>query len=78
MEQAISDRVREDARQTQTSPHTLRESLAPLMKAINERSHSAYTYADKQLHAHPWGSAGAVFGAGVVLGALVVLAARRH
>jgi ElaB/YqjD/DUF883 family membrane-anchored ribosome-binding protein len=78
MEQAVPDLVREHAQQTQTSPPALRQRLAPLVNAINERSHSAYTYADKQLHAHPWRSAGAVFGLGVVLGALVALAARRH
>jgi ElaB/YqjD/DUF883 family membrane-anchored ribosome-binding protein len=78
MEQAVTDLVHEHARQTQTSPHTMRERLSPLMKAVNEQSRSAYAYADKQLHAHPWGSAGAVFGLGVVFGALVVLAARRH
>jgi ElaB/YqjD/DUF883 family membrane-anchored ribosome-binding protein len=78
MEQAVPDLVREHAQQTQTSSHKLRESLAPLVKAINERSHSAYTYTDKQLHEHPWRSAGAVFGLGVIFGALVALAARRH
>jgi len=78
MEQAVPDLVRERARETQASPHTLRERLTPLVKAINEQSRSAYAYADKQFHAHPWRSAGAVFGLGVVLGALVALAARRH
>jgi ElaB/YqjD/DUF883 family membrane-anchored ribosome-binding protein len=78
MEQAVSDLAREPAQQTQTSPHTLRQRLAPLVKTINQQSRSAYAYADKQLHAHPWGSAGAVLGVGVVLGALVALAARRH
>ena len=78
MEQAVPNLVREHAQQTEPSPRKLRESLAPLVKTVNERSHRAYVYADKQLHAHPWGSAGAVFGLGVVLGALVALAARRH
>ena len=78
MEQAVPDLVREHAQQTQPSSQTLRESVAPLMKAINERSHSAYAYADRQVHAHPWRSAGAVFGLGVIFGALAALAARRH
>jgi ElaB/YqjD/DUF883 family membrane-anchored ribosome-binding protein len=78
MEEAVPDLVREHAQQAQTSPHALRQRLAPIVKAINEQSRSAYAYADKQVHAHPWRSAGAVFGLGVVLGALVALAARRH
>lgn len=78
MEQTVPELVREQARQPEPSARKLREGLAPLVKTINERSSSAYAYADRQLQAHPWGSAGAVFGLGVVFGALVALAARRH
>lgn len=77
VEQTVPELVRSERQQTGT-PHSLRQSLAPLVKAINERSRSAYAYADKQLHAHPWGSAGAVFGLGIVFGALIAMAARHR
>ena len=78
MEHAAPHLAGERTQQTELTPHTLRESLAPLVKASNERSRSAYGYADRQLHAHPLGSAGAVFGFGVAFGVLVALAARRR
>jgi len=56
----------------------LSEKIGPMITKLNERSHSAYVFADRQVHAHPWGAVGGALGLGVALGALVALAARRH
>lgn len=74
MEQVIAERAQRPAPEARK----LRDSIEPLIKALNENSRSAYRFADRQLHEHPWGAASAVFGLGVAFGALVALAARRH
>jgi ElaB/YqjD/DUF883 family membrane-anchored ribosome-binding protein len=79
MEQVTPGLVRTAERSVEAPPrHPLSERIAPLMKSINQRSRSIYVFADKQLHAHPWGSAGAAFGLGIVFGALIGLVSRRH
>jgi len=79
MEQVTPGLVRTAERSAEVPPHhALSERIAPLMKSINQRSHDMYAFADKQVHAHPWGCAGTAFGVGIVFGALVGLASRRH
>ena len=56
----------------------LRERLAPVLTSINEGSRKAYFFADRQMHAHPWISAGTTFALGMMFGALLAMAARRH
>jgi ElaB/YqjD/DUF883 family membrane-anchored ribosome-binding protein len=45
---------------------------------LSERAHSAAQYTNEAVHANPWTSIGVGFGFGVVIGALVALAASRY
>jgi ElaB/YqjD/DUF883 family membrane-anchored ribosome-binding protein len=45
------------------------------MHMARERFNKAAHYANEQVHGHPWTSVGVGFGAGVLIGALIVLSA---
>ena len=75
-QQSIPQQILDAEKRMHSRP--LSERIGPMITKLNERSHSAYEYADRQVHAHPWGAAGSALGLGIVVGALVALAAGRH
>ena len=52
-----------------------REKLGETWNGVNEYARDAATYADETVHNHPWTFVGVGFGIGVVVGALIALAA---
>ncbi|HVL35742.1 MAG TPA: hypothetical protein VM489_08750 [Burkholderiales bacterium] len=55
---------------------TVRESMDQYMAVASEKARAAAAYADRRVHDSPWTAVGIGFGAGVVFGALIVLAAK--
>lgn len=55
--------------------HQAREKLTETWDGMNEYARDAASYADETVRNNPWTSVGIGFGVGVVLGALVALAA---
>ena len=52
-----------------------RERLNQTLSGVGERARTAAQYADQTVHNNPWSSIGVGFGLGVVVGALIALAA---
>jgi len=52
-----------------------RERLSQTLSGVSEQARHAAQYADRTVHNNPWTSIGVGFGLGVVIGALVALAA---
>jgi ElaB/YqjD/DUF883 family membrane-anchored ribosome-binding protein len=55
--------------------HAARERLNQTLSGVGERAKHAAQYADQTVHSNPWSSIGVGFGLGVVVGALIALAA---
>jgi ElaB/YqjD/DUF883 family membrane-anchored ribosome-binding protein len=56
---------------------TARDKLNETLAGVNEQAKYAAEYADDTVRNNPWTSVGIGFGAGVVVGALIALAASR-
>ena len=54
-----------------------RQRLNETLQDVTARLQEAASYADEQVQARPWAAVGIGFGAGVVMGALLMLVARR-
>jgi len=52
-----------------------REKLNETWSGVSEQAKYAAEYADEAVHANPWTSVGISFGVGVVVGALIAIAA---
>ncbi len=55
--------------------HAARERLNQTLSGVGERARHAAQYADQTVHNNPWSSIGVGFGLGMVVGALIALAA---
>lgn len=54
-----------------------RQRLNETLQDVTARLQEAASYADEQVQARPWTAVGVGFGVGMVMGALLVLVARR-
>lgn len=54
-----------------------KRQLSDVLDGINERAREYGRYADDAVQQNPWTAVGVGFGVGVVMGALLMLAARR-
>jgi ElaB/YqjD/DUF883 family membrane-anchored ribosome-binding protein len=66
--------------QQETAEETLRsakQQLNEVLDTITERAREYGRYADETVQQNPWTAVGASFGVGIVMGALLMLAARR-
>ena len=52
-----------------------REKLSETWDGVNEYARDAASYADESVRSHPWTFVGVGFGVGVVVGALIAIAA---
>lgn len=64
----------EDAEETLDSA---RDRLNETLQDVTAKLQEAASYADQQVQAKPWTAVGVGFGVGIVMGALLTLAARR-
>ena len=54
-----------------------RERFNERLAGVGEQARDAAQYADEAVHNHPWTSVGVGFGVGVLIGALIAMAASR-
>ncbi len=54
-----------------------KQQLNEVLDGISDRAREYSRYADEAVQQNPWASVGVSFGVGVVMGALLMLAARR-
>ena len=54
-----------------------KRQLADVIDTVSDRAREYGRYADEQVQQNPWTAVGVGFGVGVVMGALLMLAARR-
>jgi ElaB/YqjD/DUF883 family membrane-anchored ribosome-binding protein len=55
--------------------HAARERLNQTFTGVGERARHAAQYANETVHNNPWSSIGVGFGLGIVVGALIAMAA---
>ena len=70
----IRDFQQEDAQDTLESA---KRQLNDVLEGVSERAREYGRYADEQVQQNPWTAVGVGFGVGIVMGALLMLAARR-
>jgi ElaB/YqjD/DUF883 family membrane-anchored ribosome-binding protein len=78
MEQTQAGKVPSNVQEIPGRGETLqaaRERLNETLAGVGERARTAAAYADEAVHSNPWTSIGIGFGVGVVIGALIALAA---
>ena len=71
----IPSNVQEMPGQQEETFQNARERLNETLAAVKQRAGEACEYTDQVVRAHPWSSIGVGFGVGILLGALVTLAA---
>jgi ElaB/YqjD/DUF883 family membrane-anchored ribosome-binding protein len=60
-----------------TTLESARQRLNETLQDVTARLQEAASYADEQVQARPWAAVGVGFGFGMVMGALLMLVARR-
>src|SRR5258706_15352782 len=70
----IRDFQQEDAQDTLESA---KRQLNDVIEGVSERAREYGRYADETVHQNPWTAVGVVFGCGVVMSTLLMVAARR-
>lgn len=71
----IPSNVQEIPGQQEETFENARERLNETLAAAKQRAGEAYEYTDQVVRANPWSSIGVGFGVGILVGALVTLAA---
>lgn len=71
----VPSNVQEMPGQQEETFQNARERLNETLAAVKQRAGEACEYTDQVVRANPWGSIGVGFGVGILVGALVTLAA---
>lgn len=71
----IPSNVQEMPGQQEEALQNARERLNETLASVKQRAGEAYEYTDQVVRANPWSSIGVGFGVGILVGALVTLAA---
>jgi ElaB/YqjD/DUF883 family membrane-anchored ribosome-binding protein len=61
--------------QTEAAMKSMRQSVDSAIATASDRTRDMVRYADRRVQANPWTAVGVSFGAGMILGALVAMAA---
>ena len=70
--------MRDDAtEQAEDSLQSAKQQLNDVLEGISDRAREYGRYADETVQQNPWTAVGVGFGVGIVMGALLMLAARR-
>ena len=69
--------IRDFQQETEESLKSAKQQLNEVLDTITERAREYGRYADETVQQNPWTAVGASFGVGIVMGALLMLAARR-
>ena len=69
--------IRDFQQETEESLKSAKQQLNEVLDTITERAREYGRYADETVQQNPWTAVGVGFGVGIVMGALLMLAARR-
>jgi len=69
--------IRDFRGESQEAMDAAKRQLTDVIDTVSERAREYGRYADEQVQQNPWTAVGVGFGVGVVMGALLMLAARR-
>jgi ElaB/YqjD/DUF883 family membrane-anchored ribosome-binding protein len=69
--------IRDFQEQPEDTLQSAKRQLNEVLDAVSERALEYGRYADETVQQNPWTAVGVGFGVGVVMGALLMLAARR-
>jgi ElaB/YqjD/DUF883 family membrane-anchored ribosome-binding protein len=75
--EGMLNKMRDMPQQAEETLQGTRERLNETLQDVTARLEEACSYAEQQVHARPWTAVGVSFGVGIVMGALITLAARR-
>jgi ElaB/YqjD/DUF883 family membrane-anchored ribosome-binding protein len=75
--EGMLNKMRDMPQQAKERLQGTRERLNETLQDVTARLEEACSYAEQQVHARPWTAVGMSFGVGIVMGALITLAARR-
>jgi ElaB/YqjD/DUF883 family membrane-anchored ribosome-binding protein len=71
----VPSSVQEMPQHSEDTLQAARERLNETLAGVSEHARTVARYADETVHSSPWTSVGVGFGVGVLVGALVTLAA---
>jgi ElaB/YqjD/DUF883 family membrane-anchored ribosome-binding protein len=80
MEQTQAEKIPSSVQEVPARGDSLqvaRERFNETMAGVGKQARHAAQYADEAVHANPWTSVGVGFGVGVLIGALIAMAASR-
>jgi ElaB/YqjD/DUF883 family membrane-anchored ribosome-binding protein len=80
MEQTQAGKIPSNVQEVPARSNTLqaaRERFNETLAGVGEQARHAAQYADQAVHHNPWTSVGVGFGIGVLIGALIAMAASR-
>ena len=69
--------IRDFRGESQDTIDAAKRQLTDVIDTVSERAREYSRYADEQVQQNPWTAVGVGFGVGIVMGALLMLAARR-
>jgi ElaB/YqjD/DUF883 family membrane-anchored ribosome-binding protein len=69
--------IRDFQKETEDTLKAAKTQMNEVLDTITDRAREYGRYADETVQQNPWASVGVSFGVGVVMGALLMLAARR-
>jgi len=69
--------IRDFQEQSEETLQSAKRQLNDVLDVVSERAKEYGRYADETVQQNPWTSVGVGFGVGVVMGALLMLAAKR-
>ena len=69
--------VRDFQKETEDTLKAAKTQMNEVLDTITDRAREYSRYADETVQQNPWASVGVSFGVGVVMGALLMLAAKR-
>jgi ElaB/YqjD/DUF883 family membrane-anchored ribosome-binding protein len=74
---ATTNDIRDFRGESDDSIEAAKRQLSEVIDTVTDRAREYGRYADEQVQQKPWAAVGVGFGVGVVMGALLMLAARR-
>lgn len=69
--------IRDYQQEQEDALQAAKRQLTDVLDTVSERAREYGRYADEQVQQNPWTAVGVGFGVGIVMGALLMLAARR-
>jgi ElaB/YqjD/DUF883 family membrane-anchored ribosome-binding protein len=72
-----SNDIRDYQANAEEALRSAKQQLSDVMDTISERAREYGRYADEQVQQNPWAAVGVGFGAGLIMGALLTIVARR-